>query len=116
MRRRCHLSENPLGAVFVLVFVAVQELRELGGRIVRHTASVLPGAAQWAQVQMTLFGVTSYLRDMNMMPVVEGNNIVTGLNYIFVVVNYRRRQQCVFLFQSSYFYLQVPHLCFTLLI
>lgn len=39
--------------------VTVEELREAADLIVHHTASVLPGATQRAQEQLTLFGVTS---------------------------------------------------------
>lgn len=42
--------------------VTVEELRKAADLVIHHAASVLPGAAQWAQEQLTLFGVTSQLR------------------------------------------------------
>lgn len=42
--------------------VTVEELRKAADLIVHHTASVVPGAAQRAQEQLTLFGVTSQLK------------------------------------------------------
>lgn len=40
----------------------VEELRKAADLVIHHAASVLAGAAQWAQEQLTLFGVTSQLR------------------------------------------------------
>lgn len=40
----------------------VEELRKAADLVVHHAASVLAGAAQRAQEQLTLFGVTSQLR------------------------------------------------------
>lgn len=40
----------------------VEELRKAADLVVHHAAGVLAGAAQRAQEQLTLFGVTSQLR------------------------------------------------------
>lgn len=54
-----HLREMPRLLLHVGHLVTVEELRKAADLIVHHTASVLPRAAQRAQEQLTLFGVTS---------------------------------------------------------
>ncbi len=43
--------------------VTVKELRKAADLIIHHTAGVLPCAAQRAEEQLTLFGVTSQLKE-----------------------------------------------------
>lgn len=56
---RLILRETPCLLLHVGDLVAVEELRKAADLIVHHTASVIPSAAQGAQEQLTLFGVTS---------------------------------------------------------
>lgn len=56
-----HLREMPCLLLHVGHLVTVEELRKAADLIIYHTASILPGAAQRAQEQLTFFGVTSQL-------------------------------------------------------
>lgn len=59
----------------------VEELRKAADLVVHHAASVLAGAAQRAQEQLTLFGVTSQLRqrtEMTHIQQCEGGGSQTG--------------------------------------
>lgn len=44
-------------------FVTVEELWEAAGLIIDHTAGVVPGASQRTQKELSLFGITSQLRE-----------------------------------------------------
>lgn len=58
-----HLGEVPRLLLHVADLVTVEHLREVADLIVHHAVSVLAGAAQSAQEQLTLFGVTSQLKE-----------------------------------------------------
>lgn len=58
-----HLREMPCLLLRVGHLVTVEELREAADLIIHHAVSVLPGASQRTQEELSLFGVTSQLRE-----------------------------------------------------
>lgn len=59
-----HLRETPCHLFHVGHPVAVDELREAADLVVDHAASIVPGASQRTQEELSVFGVTSQLQEI----------------------------------------------------
>lgn len=57
--------------------VTVDELREAAELVVHHAASVFPRASQRTQEELSLFGVTSQLRQITKTPIDTGSGMST---------------------------------------
>lgn len=67
----------------------VEELRKAADLVVHHAAGVLAGAAQRAQEQLTLFGVTSQLRqrtEMTHIQQCEGGGVTNRPDGVYCCV------------------------------